>query len=184
MRKKRDCVSRLTSFPHSIMLLSSAPFLHIQSKNLTSCTIAFGCIFSWDETHFGKMGSWYINRTFFFDVHPPLGKMLIGLSGKLTGYNGTFAFGKPGDKYEDHNYVGMRIVSILLSGKRRFQVCACPNLCHRSSLWAKYGRPVLCSRPYFVIMKRAWTRLMWLMETILEGLVRRRTWENEFSFWQ
>ncbi|CAN8031907.1 unnamed protein product, partial [Ixodes persulcatus] len=68
----------------------------------------------WDETHFGKMGSWYINRTFFFDVHPPLGKMLIGLSGKLTGYNGTFAFGKPGDKYEDHNYAGMRIFCALL----------------------------------------------------------------------
>ncbi|XP_055851879.1 protein O-mannosyl-transferase 2 [Episyrphus balteatus] len=62
----------------------------------------------WDETHFGKMGSWYINRTFFFDVHPPLGKMLIGLSGYLTGYNGTYPFDKPGDKYNSTRYEGMR----------------------------------------------------------------------------
>uniref|UniRef100_A0A672GBU2 Protein O-mannosyl-transferase 2 n=1 Tax=Salarias fasciatus TaxID=181472 RepID=A0A672GBU2_SALFA len=62
----------------------------------------------WDETHFGKMGSYYINRTFFFDVHPPLGKMLIGLAGHMTGYDGTFPFIKPGDKYGQHNYWGMR----------------------------------------------------------------------------
>ncbi|XP_076017881.1 protein O-mannosyl-transferase 2 isoform X2 [Genypterus blacodes] len=62
----------------------------------------------WDETHFGKMGSYYINRTFFFDVHPPLGKMLIGLAGYMTGYDGTFPFSKPGDKYDHHNYWGMR----------------------------------------------------------------------------
>ncbi|XP_066129270.1 protein O-mannosyl-transferase 2 isoform X3 [Saccopteryx bilineata] len=54
------------------------------------------------------MGSYYINRTFFFDVHPPLGKMLIGLAGYLSGYDGTFMFQKPGDKYEHHNYMGMR----------------------------------------------------------------------------
>ncbi|XP_050008450.1 protein O-mannosyl-transferase 2 [Alexandromys fortis] len=62
----------------------------------------------WDETHFGKMGSYYINRTFFFDVHPPLGKMLIGLAGYLSGYDGTFLFEKPGDRYEHHSYMGMR----------------------------------------------------------------------------
>ncbi|XP_063079994.1 protein O-mannosyl-transferase 2-like [Engraulis encrasicolus] len=62
----------------------------------------------WDETHFGKMANWYINRTFFLDVHPPLGKMLIGLSGYLTGYNGSFPFTKPGDKFEEHHYGGMR----------------------------------------------------------------------------
>ncbi|KAI5740934.1 hypothetical protein M8J76_008607 [Diaphorina citri] len=68
----------------------------------------------WDETHFGKMGSWYINRTFFFDVHPPLGKMLIALSGYLTGYDGSFPFEKPGDKYDNVNYLGMRIFCTLL----------------------------------------------------------------------
>ncbi|XP_049959896.1 protein O-mannosyl-transferase 2 isoform X1 [Schistocerca serialis cubense] len=68
----------------------------------------------WDETHFGKMGSWYINRTFFFDVHPPLGKMLIALSGYLTGYDGTFPFEKPGDKYENVNYTGMRVFCTFL----------------------------------------------------------------------
>lgn len=107
-------------------------------------------IFSWDETHFGKMASWYINRTFFFDVHPPLGKvrilgetlccevawnmpprwmlffflfvlhvfifqMLIALSGYLTGYDGSFQFSNPGDKYVGVNYIGMRVVSSHMS---------------------------------------------------------------------
>lgn len=40
--------------------------------------------------------------------------MLIGLSGKLTGYNGTFAFNKPGDKYGDHKYLGMRLFCVIL----------------------------------------------------------------------
>lgn len=37
--------------------------------------------------------------------------MLIGLSGYLTGYDGTFPFDKPGDKYDNTSYVGMRLVS-------------------------------------------------------------------------
>lgn len=69
----------------------------------------------WDETHFGKMASWYLNRTFFFDVHPPLGKLMIAVSGHLTGYDGRFAFDKPGDQYEHWTqYVGMRIFCALL----------------------------------------------------------------------
>lgn len=39
-------------------------------------------------------------------------QMLIGLSGKLTGYNGTYPFDKPGDKYNGTNYQGMRLVRI------------------------------------------------------------------------
>uniref|UniRef100_A0A8C1KFY8 Protein O-mannosyl-transferase 2 n=1 Tax=Cyprinus carpio TaxID=7962 RepID=A0A8C1KFY8_CYPCA len=37
-----------------------------------------------------------------------LTQMLIGLAGYLTGYDGSFPFIKPGDKYEHHNYLGMR----------------------------------------------------------------------------
>lgn len=46
--------------------------------------------------------------------------MLIALSGYMTGYDGTFPFEKPGDKFENVNYVGMRIVSAIeLSNKHQ-----------------------------------------------------------------
>lgn len=51
----------------------------------------FSALCSWDETHFGKMGSWYINRTFFFDVHPPLGKVIFAHSCNFI-INGTNEF--------------------------------------------------------------------------------------------
>ena len=40
--------------------------------------------------------------------------MIIGGVGYLTGYNGTFAFEKPGDLYHDHNYLGMRLACTFL----------------------------------------------------------------------
>eukprot|EP01135_Chromosphaera_perkinsii_P003037 Nk52_evm19s233 gene=Nk52_evmTU19s233 len=64
----------------------------------------------WDETHFGKFAGYYIKGTFYFDVHPPLAKMLIFFAGWITGYDGNFAFEKPGIPYDGVRYMGMRLM--------------------------------------------------------------------------
>jgi hypothetical protein len=39
-----------------------------------------------DESHFGGFTENYLNRRYFFDIHPPLGKLTMSLYAHLRGY--------------------------------------------------------------------------------------------------
>lgn len=45
--------------------------------------------------------SLYTKRTFFFDSHPPLGKLLVSAAAYLAGFDGNFKFSRIGSPYSE-----------------------------------------------------------------------------------
>ena len=66
-----------------------------------------------DEVHFGKFVSGYFTHEYFFDIHPPLGKLLISAAGWIGGYRPGFSFSEIGQEFGDLTYLWLRFLPTL-----------------------------------------------------------------------
>ncbi|ODV82692.1 glycosyltransferase family 39 protein [[Candida] arabinofermentans NRRL YB-2248] len=117
----------------------------------------------WDEAHFAKFGSYYLKHEFYHDVHPPLGKMLCGLSEYLAGYNGSssltaaaaaaaaadvdneveFKF-ESGKSYPDSiDYKTMRLFNVF-AGSLCVPICFLTSRLFGFGLWGSYLIGLMC----------------------------------------
>lgn len=69
-----------------------------------------------DEVHFGKFVDAYFTGKYYFDIHPPLGKLLVALAAYLGGYRSGFPFLEIGNSYGEVPYVAFRFLPNLAGG--------------------------------------------------------------------
>src|SRR3989344_1163003 len=66
-----------------------------------------------DEVHFGKFASAYYTHQYYFDIHPPLGKLLIAGFGKLFDFRPESPFPNIGQPFPDNSYLALRFLPVL-----------------------------------------------------------------------
>ena len=61
-----------------------------------------------DEVHFVSMAQWYVKRSYFFDIHPPLAKLCLAGIVWLTGFHVDEPYRDIGKVYLHNGYILMR----------------------------------------------------------------------------
>ncbi len=65
-----------------------------------------------DEAHFGLYATKYLSQQYYFDIHPPLGKMMFAIVGFFKNIKPGFEF-TPIEDYGDFNFLALRFLSAL-----------------------------------------------------------------------
>ena len=62
-----------------------------------------------DEVHFGKFINGYLTGNYYFDIHPPLGKLIVTFGAIIGGFNPEFGFGRISENYPDYSFIFLRL---------------------------------------------------------------------------
>jgi len=63
-----------------------------------------------DEVHFGKFVSGYYTGEYYFDIHPPLGKLMIAGFAKIVDFKSEYNFTEIGKEFPDKKYLALRFL--------------------------------------------------------------------------
>jgi len=66
-----------------------------------------------DEVHFGKFVSAYYTHQYYFDIHPPGGKLIIAGFAKLSNFLPEYSFAEIGQPFPDNKYLSLRFLPTL-----------------------------------------------------------------------
>ncbi len=66
-----------------------------------------------DEVHFGKFVSAYYTHEYYFDIHPPGGKLIIAGFAKLFNFSPEYSFAQIGQPFPDNKYLALRFLPTL-----------------------------------------------------------------------
>lgn len=108
----KNCFSGKFKLYWSLFLLMAGFFLHFLWLNQPDQVV-------FDEVHFGKFASAYSTGEYFFDIHPPLGKLIIALGARWGGYaeylktHPAFEFKDIGEKFGDLPILSFRFFPAL-----------------------------------------------------------------------
>lgn len=103
-----------------------------------------------DEVHFGEFTNDYLQGKYFFDIHPPLAKLILFAFAKVAQYDGHVNFSAPGE-FEGVEYVGLRQIPALFASfcaPVLFVACRCFGVSTGGSFAAAWM--VVCDNPLIV----------------------------------
>lgn len=107
---------RVPSFRSDRLLFSALLFLGLLTRFIF---ISYPAQTVFDEVHFGKFVTSYFTGKYYFDIHPPLGKLIIALGAWFGGYQnyiaerGVFSFEKIGQDFGSLPYLWFRFFPAL-----------------------------------------------------------------------
>jgi len=106
-RKKKIIKFIKNNFPLIIILLLSF--------STRFFLLAYPSEIIFDEVHFGKFVNAYFSHKYYFDIHPPLGKLMIAGFAGMFGYKGKISFEKIGAQADSKSLFVLRFLPAFFS---------------------------------------------------------------------